>query len=316
MLSPVMIRIRLLFFHFTVSLFLLANAGSIYSQALEEAKPAEVRVVGVKTVEAQAAKGNAASVEGDDTEPVAQIAGGQIAVQVVDVVGVVAAEEGLAVAGEAVQMFAMAGDGGQLGSKLISKVAVDNALIRRVCKLDAEQLKQLETMDAKWVKGKAVAVKQAGNFAAGVLRVFGGPNVGVQQDNPFEAAARVTTAYKTKVKEILKPEQLEEFEKHVKERDAFRRQANAECVASVLEERLSLNDSQRKELVKSLSEWSGIQKIQASFYFQNQSFIPNLPASTLKALTATQRKIFDGMQKADFQFESFNDGQEVVFIAQ
>ena len=241
---------------------------------------------------------------------------GQIAVELVEAVGAAVVEEGFEVAGEAVQMFAVGVNDAQ-GSKLQYKIAVDNALVRRVCKPNAEQMKMIDELDAKWVKGKAAAGKQAGNLAAGVIRVFAGANLrGVQQDNPAEAATRVTKAYKAKLAEVLTSEQLAEYEKHVKERDAFRRQANAECIVAMLEDRLSLKDDQRKELVKSLSEWSGIQKIQPTFYFQNQSYIPNLPATALKALTPTQRKILDGMQKADFQFEMFDDGQEAIFIKQ
>ncbi len=236
--------------------------------------------------------------------------------QVLEVVGAAVVEEAFDVAGEAVQVFAMGMDNPQ-GSKLQSKIAVDNALVRRVCKLDAEQLKKIDELDAKWVKGKAAAGKQAGNLAAGVIRVFAGQNLGgVQPDNPAEAATRVAKAYKAKLAEVLTPEQLAEYEKQVQERDVFRRQANAECIVAMLEERLSLKEDQRKELVKSLSEWSGIQRMQATFYFQNQAYIPNLPPSVLKALTPTQRKILDGMQKADFQFEMFDDGQEAIFIKQ
>jgi hypothetical protein len=279
-------------------------------QQVQEPKVAVGQVVEVRVVEGQAA----AQALGIQDGEVQEAAG--VAVQAVQIVGEAIMEEGIDVAVDAVQMFAVGMEGDPQASKLLSKVAVDNALIRRVCKLDDEQLKQLETLDAKWVKGKAAAGKQAGNLAAGVIRVFAGGNVGMQPDNPVEASSRVTTAYKTKLKEILKPEQLAEYEKHVKERETFRRQANAECIVSVLEERLSLNDTQRDELAKSLTEWSGIQRMQASFYFQNQAYIPNLPPSALKALTATQRKILDGMQKADFQFEMFNDGQEAIFIAQ
>lgn len=249
----------------------------------------------------------------DEPQPVE----GRAAVDVVQVVGAAVVEEGVEFAGEAVQMFAMGMAGDPQGSKLQSRVAVDNALVRRVCNPDAEQMKKLNELDAKWIKGKAVAVKQAGNLAAGVLRVFAPGVGGVQQpDNPAEAARRVTAAYKTKLAEILTPEQLAEYEKHVKERDAFRRQANAECIVAVLDDRLSLKDDQRKELVNSLREWTGIQKVQAIFYFQNQSYIPNLPAPTLKALTPTQRKILEGMQKADFAVEMFDDGQEAIFITQ
>jgi len=322
MLSPVMIRARWLFFQGVLLLSMVATTSATYSQVPEKAQQAEAQAVEAQAVEAQAVEAQAVEAKQVEAQAVeaqaveAQPVGAQIVAQVGEAVGEAVVEEGIAVA-EGAGMFAWGADGDPQASRLLSKVAVDNALVRRVCKLDAEQLKELDSLDAKWVKGKAAARKQAGNLAAGVLRVFAGPNLGgVQQDNPAEAASRVMTSYKTKLKEILKPEQFAVYEQNVKERDVFRCQANAECVVAVLEDRLSFNEDQRKELVKSLSEWSGIQKMQATFYFQNQSYIPNLPASALKALTPAQRKILDGMQKADFQFEMFNDGQEAIFIAQ
>lgn len=304
----------------TIRAYLLLPSVFVLSLAVATAYAqvaVEVRVAEVKAVEAKAAEAQAADVKGDDAKgDDAKLLVADVAVQAVQIVGEAVVEEGLEVAGEALQVFA-AFEGDPQFSKLQSKVAVDNALVRRVCKLDADQLKQLNSMDAKWVKDKSVVAKQAGNFANGLLRVFVAPELaGAQQNNPAEAASRVTTAYKTKLKEILKPEQLEQYESLVKERDAFRRQANAECIVAVLEDRLTLNDVQRGEMVKALSEWSGIQKMQATFYFQNQAYIPNLPPSVLKALTPTQKKILDGMQKADFQFEMFNDGQEAIFIVE
>ena len=294
MLIAVCIRVRLLFFRCMVLVSVCASTHATWAQVPEDPQVVEAPVA-VDVV-------------------VVDVAGVEVAVDAVEAVGAAVIEEGFAVAGAAVQILAMRVGDAQ-GSKLQSKVAVDNALVRRVCKPDAEQLKKLNELDAKWVRGKAAAVKQAGNLAAGVLRVFAGPiGVGVQPDNPAEAAKRVTTAYRTQLAEILTPEQLAEYEKHVKEREAFRRQANAACIVSILEQRVSLTDQQGKELAKSLTEWSGIQNMQATFYFQNQAYIPNLPAATLKTLTATQRKILDGMQKADFQFEMFDDGQEAIFI--
>ena len=279
MLNAVCIRVRLLFFRCTVLVSLCASTHATWAQVPEDPQVVEAPV----------------------------------AVGAVEALGAAIIDEGIDLAVGAVQVLAVGID--TQGSKLQSKVAVANALVRRVCKPDAEQLEKLNELNAKWVSGKAVAVKQAGNLAAGVLRVFAGPIAGgVQPDNPAEAAKRVTTAYKSKLAEILTPEQLAEYEKHVKEREAFRRQANAACIVSILEQRVSLTDQQGKELAKSLTEWSGIQNMQATFYFQNQAYIPNLPASTLKTLTATQRKILDGMQKADFQFEMFDDGEEAIFI--
>lgn len=316
MYRPVMLRAHLLILHCVMLACLLASSA-IYAQVAEEPKVAVGQVVEIRIAAGQAIEQQVAEPqEGQPQEAPAQEAGAAVAVQAVQIVGEAMVEEGMEVAEGAVQMFAIGMEGDPQASKLQSKVAVDNALIRRICKLDDEQQKQLSTLDAKWVKGKAAAGKQAGNLAAGVIRVFAGGNVGMQQDNPAEASSRVTTAYKAKLKEMLKPEQLAEYEKHVKERETFRRQANAECIVSVLEDRLSLNDTQRTELTKSLTDWSGMQRMQATFYFQNQAYIPNLPASVLKALTATQRKILDGMQKADFSFEQFNDGQEAIFIAE
>jgi hypothetical protein len=314
MYRPGMLRAHLHILFCALSTSLLANSAT-YAQVAEEPRVAEEPKVAVGQVIEVRVQGQAIEKQEIQEAP-AQEAGADVAVQAVQIVGEAMVEEGLDVAEGAVQMFAIGMEGDPQASKLQSKVAVDNALIRRICKLDDEQLKQLNTLDAKWVKGKAAAGKQAGNLAAGVIRVFAGGNVGMQQDNPAEASSRVTTAYKAKLKEILKPEQLAEYEKHVKERETFRRQANAECIVSVLEDRLSLNDTQRTELTKSLTDWSGMQRMQATFYFQNQAYIPNLPASVLKALTATQRKILDGMQKADFSFEQFNDGQEAIFIAE
>jgi hypothetical protein len=314
MYRPGMLRAYLLLLLCALSTSLLASSAT-YGQVAEEPRVAEEPKVAVGQVIEVRVQGQAIEKQEIQEAP-AQEGGADVAVQAVQIVGEAMVEEGLDVAEGAVQMFAIGMEGDPQASKLQSKVAVDNALIRRICKLDDEQLKQLNTLDAKWVKGKAAAGKQAGNLAAGVIRVFAGGNLGMQQDNPAEASSRVTTAYKAKLKEILKPEQLAEYEKHVKERETFRRQANAECIVSVLEDRLSLNDTQRTELTKSLTDWSGMQRMQATFYFQNQAYIPNLPASVLKALTATQRKILDGMQKADFSFEQFNDGQEAIFIAE
>jgi hypothetical protein len=202
-------------------------------------------------------------------------------------------------------------------AKLLSKVAVDNALVRRVCDPNAEQLKKLNELDAKWVKDNSQSGKPAGNFAQGVLRIFAGPGGlgGVQPQDPAETAKRLTNAYKVKLREILTPDQCDKYQNAVTEREQFRREANAECIVAVLDDRLSLNAEQRKEIRRSLAAWPGVEKLQAYFYFQNQAYLPQLPAAALKALNASQRKIFDGIQKADFQSEMF-DGQPAIVIAQ
>jgi len=200
-------------------------------------------------------------------------------------------------------------------AKLLTRVAVDNALIRRVCKPNDQQLEQLKKFDAKWVSAKAKTAKVAGNIGGGFLRAVVGGIAGAQQAqqiDPAAASKSVISAHRKELEAILTKEQLAEFETAILAREKFRSRANAECVVALLDDRLFLTYAQRDELATKLEAWKGIQNLQPHFYFQNHSYIPMLPAEVSKALNESQRKVLAGMQQVDFQGAMF--GQEIEFF--
>ncbi len=201
-------------------------------------------------------------------------------------------------------------------AKLVSRVAVDNATVRRICKPNEQQLERLKNLDAKWVSEKAKKAPVAGNAGGGFIRAVVGGLVGgrpVQQMDPAAASTAVIEEYRKELQSLLSKEQLAEFEAAIAERERFRRRANAECVVALLDDRLFLSHAQREELASKLEDWKGIQHLQPHFYFQNHSYIPTLPAEVAKVLNESQRKLFQSMQQVDFQGGNFGV-EDAVFI--
>ena len=200
-------------------------------------------------------------------------------------------------------------------AKALSSIAVDNALIRRLCKLDEKQLESLKQFDAKWVKDKTKKVKAANNLGGGLIRAVVGGLVGApaQAVDPQTAMTTVVSAHRKELKTILTQEQFTEFETAIAARDKFRNRANAECVVAMLDDRLALSPTQREEIANKLAEWPRIRTLEAHFYFQNHSYIPTLPAEVSKLLNQSQKKVFDWMQQVDFQGDMFG-GEDEVFI--
>ena len=202
-------------------------------------------------------------------------------------------------------------------AKLLTPIAVDNALIRRVCKPNEQQLEQLKKFDAKWVSAKAKTAKVAGNIGGGFLRAVVGGIAGAQQAqqiDPAAASKSVISAHRKELEAILTKEQLAEFETAITAREKFRCRANAECVVALLDDRLGLSQAQREELANRLEAWKGIRDLQPHFYFQNhlEAYIPMLPAEVSKVLNESQSKVLAGMQQVDFQGAMF--AQEIEFL--
>ncbi len=207
------------------------------------------------------------------------------------------------------------GAGQQAAQLMYGPVAVDSALIRRVCKPSEDQLKQLNQFDAKWVAKEAKLVKGNGerNVMGGFLRVFAGGMP--QQENPNSRATKISALHRKEVAKILTAEQNAAFEKAVKERDEFRIRANAECVVAMLDERLFLSAEQRKQLTEKLMAWRNIAHLEVHFYFQNQIYLPTLPSDIAKVLNASQRAVYGNIQQVDFQGDMFGVDDAVILIA-
>ncbi len=210
----------------------------------------------------------------------------------------------------------LGGDGAvQLATQvMLAPVAVDNALIRRVCKPNEDQLKQLSQFDAKWVAKEAKSVKANGNknVVGGFLRVFAGGMP--EQGNTNDRATKISALHRKEVAKILTAEQNAAFEKAVKERDEFRNRANAECVVAMLDERLFLSAEQRKQLTEKLMAWKDIANLEVHFYFQNQIYLPSLPSDISKVLNESQRAVFSNIQQVNFQGQMFGVDDAGILI--
>ncbi len=235
---------------------------------------------------------------------------GQVEVMVGEAGDEPAMEGGEVVVQEAIMINDIAGGDG-MGQQLLSKVAAENALVRRVCKLSEEQLESLKQFDAEWVKKNNKAKQREGNFAANVIRMV---VPGMPADQQVQDPQKVLRVHQAELKKLLTPEQLASYEKAVADRAEFRRRANAECIVALLDERLNLSSAQRDEIGQKLVAWNGLSNIQPYFYFQNTSYFPSLPADVKKVLNASQRKAMQMMNEADIQFSMFGDGEEAVVI--
>ena len=197
--------------------------------------------------------------------------------------------------------------------QLRTHVAVENALIRRVCKLNAEQLKQLEKFDPKWIKQNAKPPRAPAKGARGVIQIVAGFRA--PQAHPDSIFGQLSKAHRKELTEILTPDQLDAYNKAVEDRNLFRKRANAECVVALLDERLYLTVEQRTEIQKQLMDWPAIDNLQPLFYFQNHGYWPTLPNDLVKVLSKSQRAIFEGVQKADFEGAMFDGGVDQILIA-
>ncbi len=228
-----------------------------------------------------------------------------------------AVEEGMAVEGdeqvqEAVMVQEVFGVEGS-ATAILSKIAAENALVRRVCKLSPEQLESLKQFDSKWVKKNAKVKAPNGNLAANVIRmVIPGAPADQETEDPF----KVLKLHQTELKKLLNDQQLAAYETAVTDRRKFRTQANVQCIVALLDERLNLSQVQREQISEKLTAWKGLSNVQPNFYFQNTSYIPTLPADVKKVLNDSQRKALQLMNEADIQFSMFGDGEEAIVIDQ
>ena len=201
----------------------------------------------------------------------------------------------------------------QSANQLLVPVAVDNALIRRLCKLNAEQLKRLDGFDEKWVKKHTKQGKAGGNLVQGIFRAIAVG--GAQPEDTDSISPKIAAAHRKELAEILTPEQLAEFKNAVQQREDFQKRANAECVVAILDQHLCLSAEQRAKLLDVLVKWPSIQRLETIFYFQNQGFLPSLPKEVSQLLDDSQRAVLTSIQTADFHGDMFGGGDGEIVIA-
>lgn len=185
---------------------------------------------------------------------------------------------------------------------IFEEVAVrERAFLSRVCQLSAEQKTQADAVSTEL---KAEAIKKAGAGVeannrfpqAQVMIRMGNNHVQIEKT----AMSKFRKSLHDKYKTLLTNEQSQAFQDELKARDEFIRRANAECLVTILDLRLSLEPEQVEPLRQALIGWEEAEDLQLSYYLQEngQGYMPPIPFKFYgKLLNPAQRKIFDAAQK-------------------
>ena len=200
-------------------------------------------------------------------------------------------------------------------AKLRAHLAVQRALVGRVCKLTDQQQKKLKSMDNRWLK-KISEEKQV--IARGAVQQPGliGMFFGVRPQQPQVIKKQnVQKRIDTELLSLLDEEQKAQYEKELKQRAAFRADATAEALIETLQDRLDLTDEQRAKMKEKMIPWVARQKnLITTYYFNGNNYFPDIPLHLLAALTDEQRKAYQGMQRHLFNDDNFQDGNDPIVI--
>lgn len=176
---------------------------------------------------------------------------------------------------------------------------VDVALLRRACQLSAEQEKQIETWNSKWLVEKLKT--PAGKKAIASLKL-GEIQQNFNVSTPYQSLRRkaIHSILIDELKVLLTPEQLASYEAEVKGREEFERTANVDALVAIIDNNVFLTDAQRESVKK---EVSGLKNLPAEpiNYLRYGNYIPHFSlASISKHLTSFQRKLLQGLQQVQF----------------
>lgn len=189
---------------------------------------------------------------------------------------------------------------------LSSYARVNSALARRACELTEAEEQQLALINDAWISQqmRAPVNAVAEGVAAGVaLFLRGAPvmrnlNRGEQ---PHQVVERVRKAIDEQIEHALSEEHRPAYRIEREAREEFRREAQASVMVAALDERVYLSTEQRQRLEAELAQ-SAMKDLYWQFYFQNQSYIPDLPKDMLnKVLTKEQLEVLKGSQTHRFE---------------
>ena len=189
------------------------------------------------------------------------------------------------------------------------KLAVDAALVRRVCELSEGQETDLAKLDDRWLTkllDKKVPPVQQGVFAA----FFGArPNQG-KDVQTVAVSGKIDDALNS----ILDDDQRAVFAKEKEQRDQFRNESIAEALVESLHERLDMTEQQREQISKKLIPWVAKRDIVVMYYFGGNNNYPDIPIHFLDSLPNEQKEIYRGLQKHLFTMGEFRDGNVPIVI--
>lgn len=180
---------------------------------------------------------------------------------------------------------------------------VNIAFARRACKLTPDEERLLAVMNDAWIaqhmKASVQGVAAMQGIAAGVARFLRGAkavNPARNEEQPQQVIARVKQAIDKQIENALIEEHREAYRTEREARDKFRSQALASVLVAAIDYRVYLSTEQRQRLEGELTKWLK-KDLYWQFYFQNQSYIPDLPQNVLsKVLNKEQLDALKGAQ--------------------
>ena len=159
----------------------------------------------------------------------------------------------------------------------------EKKIVRKCCELTSEQEDEVANLNdyvasqIKMTFDKLVDKRVEIRLGASIVRRQ--PSATTAQ---YRAALdKLSTQYREKLSALLSANQRATYEAEQQARADFRRQAHIECLATLIEQKLDLNEGQRKKLVSELSGYDEAEKLHMPFYLQNDSYLPSLPEALL-----------------------------------
>lgn len=171
--------------------------------------------------------------------------------------------------------------------------------LQKACKLSAEQAKPFRGLGEPFSL-QAIKTPQANSDRMG-MGEFDAMNIQINGD-AYQVSHKTVAGFRhqlrEKYKELLTAEQKATFEMELDAKIEFSRQATAECLLLVIDDRLALSHEQRQPLLESLKSWEEGENQELSHFFQfDANSMPNIPERLIKPhLSADQ---FQNFHKCD-----------------
>ena len=233
--------------------------------------------------------------------------------------------EEVQVAGEEVQAvvgFAQLQQNDPMGFVAVRFCETRKAIVRRVCELDAKQVKAISALDKTWMtqEMKKKLNPQKGGFIRGIVQVLNGPVA--PAGDPSTVLPKMKKAIDAAIRDELNEEQLQAYDKELDAARKFQYEAHAGILTSVLDRHLFLSGQQREKLQTAIFEWLYKSKkdLYWQFYLQNNNYIPQFPSKLLtEHLTEAQQTALKGMQTwnydaAQMEWQMVNNQIEFVIM--
>ncbi len=228
------------------------------------------------------------------------------------------------VGGGAVQGFAQLQENDPMGFIAVRFCEARKAIARRVCDLDAKQVKSIAALDQTWVttEVKKKLNPPKGGFIRGIVQVLKGPVE--PAGDPSKVLPKMKKVIESAIREELNEEQLKAYDKELDAARRFQCKAHAGILTSVLDRHLFLSAEQHAKLQTAIFDWLYKSKkdLYWQFYLQNNNYIPQFPSKVLtEHLTEAQRTALKGMQTwnydaAQMEWQMVNNQIEFVIVDQ